>query len=81
MDAVEENLPAVSVAEETAVTTVASSESVADKFGTAFGFEKKVGNSSVFASTFVECMKSPFKGDMGHIAVRTPQRWLRRRRN
>lgn len=34
-------------------------ESVADKFDTAFGFEKKVGNSSVFASTFVECMKSP----------------------
>lgn len=31
MDAVEENLPAVSVAEETAVTTVASSESVAEK--------------------------------------------------
>ncbi len=46
-------------------------ESVADKFDTAFGFEKKVGNSSVFASTFVECMKSPFKGDMGHIAVAT----------
>ena len=31
MDAVEENLPAVSVAEETAVTAVASSESVAEK--------------------------------------------------
>lgn len=46
-------------------------ESVADKFDTSFGFEKKVGNSSVFASTFVECMKSPFKGDMGHIAVAT----------
>jgi 2-dehydro-3-deoxyphosphogluconate aldolase/(4S)-4-hydroxy-2-oxoglutarate aldolase len=46
-------------------------ESVADKFDAAFGFGKKVGNSSVFASTFVECMKSPFKGDMGHIAVAT----------
>jgi 2-dehydro-3-deoxyphosphogluconate aldolase/(4S)-4-hydroxy-2-oxoglutarate aldolase len=46
-------------------------ESVADKFNSAFGFEKKVGNSSVFASTVVECMKAPFKGDMGHIAVAT----------
>jgi 2-dehydro-3-deoxyphosphogluconate aldolase/(4S)-4-hydroxy-2-oxoglutarate aldolase len=46
-------------------------ESVADKFDTAFGFTKKVGNSSVFASTYVECMKTPFRGDMGHIAVAT----------
>ena len=36
-----------------------------------FGFAKKVGNSSVFASTYVECMKKPFKGRMGHIAVAT----------
>lgn len=46
-------------------------ESVADKFDDAFGFAKKVGNSSVFASTFVECMKSPFRGENGHIAVAT----------
>lgn len=46
-------------------------ESVADKFDDAFGFTKKVGNSSVFASTFVECMKSPFRGENGHIAVAT----------
>jgi 2-dehydro-3-deoxyphosphogluconate aldolase/(4S)-4-hydroxy-2-oxoglutarate aldolase len=46
-------------------------ESVADKFDNAFGFAKKVGNSSVFASTYVECMKEPFRGDMGHIAVAT----------
>ena len=46
-------------------------ESVTDKFDSAFGFAKKVGNSSVFASTYVECMKAPFKGDMGHIAVST----------
>lgn len=49
----------------------AEAEAVADQFDAAFGFKKKVGNSSVFASTFVECMKSPFKGDMGHIAVAT----------
>jgi 2-dehydro-3-deoxyphosphogluconate aldolase/(4S)-4-hydroxy-2-oxoglutarate aldolase len=46
-------------------------ESVADKFDAAFGFTKKVGNSSVFASTYVECMKAPFKGDNGHIAIAT----------
>lgn len=46
-------------------------EGVADKFQTAFGFAKKVGNSSVFASTYVEMMKSPFRGDNGHIAIAT----------
>lgn len=49
----------------------AEAESVADEFDSAFGFTKKVGNSSVFASTYVECMKKPFKGRMGHIAVST----------
>lgn len=49
----------------------AEAESVADMFDNAFGFTKKIGNSSIFASTFVECMKSPFKGRMGHIAVST----------
>lgn len=44
-------------------------EGVADKFQSAFGFAKKVGNSSVFASTYVEMMKSPFRGDNGHIAI------------
>ena len=46
-------------------------ESVADKFDAAFGFGKKVGNSSVFASTYVEMMKTPFRGDNGHIAIAT----------
>jgi 2-dehydro-3-deoxyphosphogluconate aldolase/(4S)-4-hydroxy-2-oxoglutarate aldolase len=46
-------------------------ESVADKFGAAFGFEKKVGNSSVFSSTYMEMMKKPFKGTYGHIAIAT----------
>ena len=49
----------------------AEAESVANKFDDAFGFAKKVGNSSVFASSYVECMKSPFRGDMGHIAIST----------
>ena len=46
-------------------------EAVADEFDSAFGFEKKVGNSSVFASTYMEMMKKPFHGTHGHIAVAT----------
>lgn len=46
-------------------------ESVADEFAAAFGFEKKVGNSSVFSSTYMEMMKQPFHGTHGHIAVAT----------
>lgn len=46
-------------------------EGVADEFESAFGFNKKVGNSSVFASTYMEMMKKPFKGTHGHIAIAT----------
>jgi len=46
-------------------------ESVADEFESAFGFKKIVGNSSVFASTYMEMMKKPFRGKMGHIAIAT----------
>ena len=46
-------------------------EAVADEFDCAFGFEKKVGNSSVFASTYMEMMKKPFHGKNGHIAIAT----------
>ena len=46
-------------------------EKVADEFDAAFGFTKKVGNSSVFASTYMEMMKKPFHGTHGHIAVAT----------
>lgn len=46
-------------------------ESVADGFERAFGFTKKVGNSSVFSSTYMEMMKQPFRGKHGHIAVAT----------
>ncbi|MCM1042677.1 MAG: bifunctional 4-hydroxy-2-oxoglutarate aldolase/2-dehydro-3-deoxy-phosphogluconate aldolase [Corallococcus sp.] len=48
-----------------------SAENCADYFEKAFGWDKKTGNSSVFAGSFVECMKSPFKGAHGHIAVAT----------
>lgn len=46
-------------------------EAVADEFDAAFGFTKKVGNSSVFAATYMEMMKKPFKGTHGHIAIAT----------
>ncbi len=46
-------------------------EAVADEFDKAFGFAKKVGNSSVFASTYMEMMKKPFRGTNGHIAIAT----------
>lgn len=49
----------------------AEAESVADEFERAFGFRKKVGNSSVFSDTYMEMMKTPFRGKMGHIAVGT----------
>lgn len=41
------------------------------KFADMFGWAQKNGNSSVFAGDPVECMKSPFKGKEGHIAVST----------
>ncbi len=46
-------------------------EAVADEFENAFGFAKKVGNSSVFAASYMEMMKKPFRGKMGHIAIAT----------
>ena len=45
--------------------------SVAEQFQAAFDFAVKPGNSSNFAGTGVEVMKSQFLGAKGHIAVRT----------
>lgn len=36
-----------------------------------FGFESKVGNSSVFADKYVEITNTPFLGKNGHIAIAT----------
>ncbi len=46
-------------------------ESLADTLEKAFGFTKKVGNSSVFAGTGFEMMKTPYLGKNGHIAIKT----------
>lgn len=51
---------------------VDEARNVANKFNDAFGFGTKEGNSSVFAGSYVEMMKSPYLGTKGHIAVSTP---------
>ena len=35
------------------------------------GWTMKVGNSSIFAGTGIEVMKTPFRGTKGHIGIRT----------
>lgn len=37
-----------------------------------FGLTVREGNSSVFAGGVIECMKAPYKGTHGHIAIGTP---------
>jgi 2-dehydro-3-deoxyphosphogluconate aldolase/(4S)-4-hydroxy-2-oxoglutarate aldolase len=37
----------------------------------AFGLDYKDGNSSIFAGSAVECMKAPYLGAKGHIAIGT----------
>ena len=48
-----------------------ASMEVCRQLNDAFGFETKEGNSSNFASSAVEVMKSQYLGDNGHIAIRT----------
>lgn len=49
----------------------AAAEKTADAFDGLFGFTKKAGNSSVFAGTAVEAMKSQGRGAKGHIGIST----------
>ena len=46
-------------------------DEIANSFESLFGFTKKVGNSSIFAGTGIEVMKSPYLGSHGHIAIQT----------
>jgi 2-dehydro-3-deoxyphosphogluconate aldolase/(4S)-4-hydroxy-2-oxoglutarate aldolase len=46
-------------------------DAVAQSFDDIFGFTKKVGNSSIFAGTAIEAMKTPYLGAKGHIAIGT----------
>lgn len=43
----------------------------ADSYASLFGFGRKDGNSSIFAGTGIELMKSKYLGTNGHIAIRT----------
>lgn len=45
--------------------------SIANKFSNMFGFDYKMGNSSIFAGEAVEVMKCQFLGQKGHIAIKT----------
>lgn len=49
----------------------AEADSTAGAFDHLFGFTKKSGNSSVFAGSYIEAMKTPGAGAKGHIAVGT----------
>ena len=49
----------------------AAAQAVAGDFASAFGFAAKDGNSSIFASSGIEVMKSRYLGKQGHIAMRT----------
>ena len=49
----------------------AEAEKTAKMISALFGFEYKPGNSSDFAGKAVECMKAPFLGTHGHIAIGT----------
>lgn len=39
---------------------------------TLFNLEPRHGQKSEFADPYFECMKAPFLGSNGHIAIRTP---------
>lgn len=46
-------------------------DKTASAFSAMFGMVKKEGNSSIFAGTGVEVMKTKFRGEHGHIAIAT----------
>lgn len=45
--------------------------SLADAFDRMLGFKKKTGNTSIFAGTGIEIMKTPYLGSKGHMAIKT----------
>lgn len=49
----------------------AKAEETAKLLALMFNLEVKMGNKSIFAGKYFECMKSPFYGSMGHIAMAT----------
>ncbi|SET61732.1 bifunctional 4-hydroxy-2-oxoglutarate aldolase/2-dehydro-3-deoxy-phosphogluconate aldolase [Lacrimispora sphenoides] len=53
------------------LSTDEEAEKTAGIFEAMFGFQKKSGAGSVFAGTAIECMKPPYFGTKGHIAIST----------
>ena len=53
------------------VSFVREAVKIANRFAFIFGMPAKVGNSSIFAGTALEVMKTPYLGKNGHIAIRT----------
>jgi 2-dehydro-3-deoxyphosphogluconate aldolase/(4S)-4-hydroxy-2-oxoglutarate aldolase len=49
----------------------AEAVSLAAAFEKLFSFTRKEGNSSIFAGSFIEVMKTPYLGRNGHIAIGT----------
>lgn len=47
-------------------------EKLARLLSTLFNLEPRHGQKSEFAGPYFECMKAPFLGTNGHIAMRTP---------
>lgn len=52
-------------------TDESAADKTAEQFSTLFGFDKKIGNSSIFAGKGIEVMKIPYLGRNGHIAIAT----------
>lgn len=52
-------------------TSEGEADNVATSFEKIFGFAKKAGNSSIFAGSAIEAMKTPYLGAHGHIAIQT----------
>lgn len=47
-------------------------EKLANLLSLVFNLESRHGQKSEFAGPYFECMKAPFLGTNGHIAMRTP---------
>ena len=49
----------------------AEADTTAKSFEDMFGFNRKPGNTAIFAGSYVECTKTPYMGEKGHIAIGT----------
>ena len=47
-------------------------EQLASLLSAMFNLTPRMGSKSVFAGSLIECMKSPYLGKNGHIALETP---------